>query len=195
MVASEADRILFVASIGATLQHFVQPLAAALERDGFETIAAAGDMAKVPGFSRSYELPSFRRRGPREAASAFRRLSEIVRLEQPDLLHLHTPPAMVLGRIAAKRNGVRSVAVAHGSFLEPRGWQSVVYASVEGALGHLSTFTVTENEEDAKFYRRVAGKRQVSVAPVGGVGLDLDRLAAAIRSPERVAEAPSVVAV
>ena len=116
-------------------------------------------------------------------------------LEQPDLLHLHTPPALMLGRLAAKRHGVRSVAVIHGTFLEPRGWRSVVYASMEGLLGHSSISTVTVNEEDAKFYRRLAGKRPVSVAPVGGLGLDLDRLSAAFRSPDRIAAAPSVVVV
>lgn len=195
MAARQVHRILFVASIGATLQYFVQPLAAALERDGFETIAAAGDIDNLTNFSRSYALPFFRRRGAREVASAFQRLSDIVRVEQPDLVHLHTPPALVIGRLAAKRHRVPSVAVAHGSFLEPRGWRSLVFASVEGVLGHSSVSTVTVNEEDAKFYRRVAGRRSVSVAPVGGIGLEVDRLTAAIRSPDRVAESPSIVVV
>jgi glycosyltransferase involved in cell wall biosynthesis len=118
-----------------------------------------------------------------------------VALEEPDLLHLHTPPALVIGRVAAQRHGVRSVAVAHGSFLEPYGWRSMVYGSVEGVLGRASAATVTENEEDAEFYRRIAGQRPVSVAPVGGIGMDLDRLAAALRSPQRVAPQPSVVVV
>jgi glycosyltransferase involved in cell wall biosynthesis len=99
----------------------------------------------------------------------------------------------VLGRLAAKRHGVRSVAVAHGSFLEPYGWRALVYASVEGVLGRLSAATVTENDEDAAFYRRIAGARPVSVAPVGGIGMESDRLVQALQSPERVAPPPSVV--
>jgi glycosyltransferase involved in cell wall biosynthesis len=194
-MAPRPPRILFVANIGATLRNFVEPLAARLEQEGFETVAAAGDMCALRGFTRSYELPPFRRRGPREVARALRRLSDIVGMEQPDLVHLHTPPALVLGRMASARHGVRSVAVAHGSFLEPRGWRSAVYGLVEAAMARISTMTVTENQEDAAFYRRVAGKQRVLVAPVGGIGLDLDRLGTALRAPDRVTGKPSVVVV
>jgi glycosyltransferase involved in cell wall biosynthesis len=57
----------------------------------------------------------------------------------------------------------------------------------------VSALTVTVNDEDAAFYRRVARRESVSVAPVSGMGLDVARLTAALRSPVRLADNPSVV--
>jgi glycosyltransferase involved in cell wall biosynthesis len=188
-------RILFLASIGMTLRQFVEPLAARLRADGFETIAAAADLGSLQSFDRTYELPQFRRRGPAAVLHAYLALTDVVRRERPVLLHLHTPPALVLGRLAGRQFRIPSVAVAHGSFLGPFGGRAIAYAAIEGALARLADHTATENAEDAAFYQRWAGARPVDVAPVGGLGLDLSRLDAAARRPRRIAAPPSVLVV
>jgi glycosyltransferase involved in cell wall biosynthesis len=188
-------RVLFIASIGATLRAFVAPLAQGLRSLGVETIAAAGDIdADLDGFDRTYKLPTFRRGGPAAVVRAFRCLFDITRAEKPSLLHLHTPPALVLGRVVAWSLGIPSIAVAHGSFLEPKGLRSFVYATLEMSLCKASVATVTENEEDADFYRRFARSGSVFVAPVGGIGIDLAKIESA-RSSTVTSTSPSIVVV
>ncbi len=196
VIARVGKRILFVASIGTTLRLFVAPLARSLRDAGFETIAAAGASdADLDGFDRSHPLPAFRRGGPTAVVQAYRRLRKIAILEKPSLLHLHTPPALILGRLVARSLGIPSIAVAHGTFLEPKGPRSLVYAMLETALGRASAATVTENDEDADFYRRFARTDTVVVAPVGGIGIDLARIESARRSPAARTSSPSIVVV
>jgi glycosyltransferase involved in cell wall biosynthesis len=187
------DRVLFMASIGTTLRLFVAPLARSLRDEGIETIAVAGGVdGQLDGFDRTYSLPPFRRRA-RSVLGAYRRLKEIVGNEKPDLLHLHTPPALVLGRLAGRACNVPSVAVAHGSFLQPLGVRSTIYIALESLLGRLSVGTVTENVEDGRFYGRVARRGTVSVAPVGGIGIDPARIQVALRHPAAHPSGPAVV--
>ncbi len=191
-----ARRVLFVASIGATLRLFVAPIARSLRAEGIESIAAAGNLeGELAGFDRTYELPSFRRGSAVAVLRAYRCLRAIAVSETPDLLHLHTPPALVLGRLAARSLGIPSVAVAHGSFLEPWGARSVLYATLESTLCRLSAATITENDEDARFYKRFARAGTVAVAPVGGIGIDLKRVEAAKIQPLSQGSSPSIVVV
>ena len=191
-----SKRVLFVASIGTTLRLVVAPLARSLRGIGVETIAASGALdADLDGFDRSHRLPAFRRGGPGAVIQAYRRLRKIAILEKPSLMHLHTPPALVIGRLVARSLGIPSIAVAHGTFLEPKGLRSLVYATLETALGRASAATVTENDDDADFYRRFARPGTVFVAPVGGIGIDLARIESARRRPAIRTSSPSIVAV
>lgn len=190
-----AERIVFFASVGITLRHVVAELAAEMRTLGYETIGVAGSMVDLEGFDSLYELPSFRRRGPADIGRAYRSLEQIVRELRPTLLHVHTPFALVLGRIAARRIGVPSLAVAHGTLLRPLGIRSLIYATSEAPIAHLAEATICENEEDARFYRKFCRRDSVSVAPVGGLGLDIDRLDLARASAVRMAPWPSIAVV
>lgn len=188
-------RVLFVASIGRTLKGFVSPLARALREHGYETVAASGAMEDMPAFNRTHELPPFRRSGPVAVLRALRTLDDVVRYEKPSLLHLHTPPALVLGRLVARRHNIPCIAVVHGTFLEPLGRRAVIYAGVEAVIARTATATVAVNDDDARFYRRVTRANSVLVAPVGGMGIDIQRIRSAISSPLRTAPFPSILTV
>jgi glycosyltransferase involved in cell wall biosynthesis len=66
---------------------------------------------------------------------------------------------------------------------------------LETALGRISAATVTENDEDGDFYRRFARPGTVSVAPVGGIGIDLARIESARRRPAARTSPQSIVVV
>jgi glycosyltransferase involved in cell wall biosynthesis len=191
--ATDGRPILFVASVGTTLGAFVAPLARSLQSSAMPCVAAAGSLASVDGFDRHHELPGFRRAGPLRVLEAYRRLYEVARAETPCLLHLHSPPALVLGRLVARRLKIQSVAVVHGTFLEPASYRGAVFAATEAVLARLATRTAVLNEDDARFYRRFALPGSVSVAPVGGMGIDLTRMRAAMAQPVAIAPSPSIV--
>jgi glycosyltransferase involved in cell wall biosynthesis len=71
----------------------------------------------------------------------------------------------------------------------------LVYSLLETAVGRASAATVTENDEDAEFYRRFARPGTVFVAPVGGIGIDLTRIESARRRPAKRVSSPSIVVV
>jgi glycosyltransferase involved in cell wall biosynthesis len=171
--------VVFVAAVGMTLAQFVRPLSIAARADGWRTVAIAQGATSSTGFDATYDLPDFRRRGPFALRIAYSELSRILAIEKPDLVHLHSPIAVALGRIAARRRGVHSVAVIHGTFLSPFTAWTLPYAAAEIALARLSSATVTLNEEDCYFYQRLARARRVVKAPVGGMGIDMRRLRAA----------------
>jgi len=186
---------MFMASIGASLKHFVSPLAREMQRMGYETLGVAGDMVPMDGFNSLHELPAFRRRGLRGVFRAQGRLRQLLRDHRPTLLYVQTPPALVLGRLAARSARIPSVAAVHGTFLEPFGLRTLIYASLEAILARLSSVTVCVNEEDAGFYRRVGAASMVLMAPVGGIGLDFSRLSPAAARPVRIAPWPAIVVV
>jgi glycosyltransferase involved in cell wall biosynthesis len=192
---SPRPSIFFVASIGETLRYFVAPLAEYVQRCGFDTVGIASGVGEIGGFTHTVELPAYRRRGAHSTLRAYMALNEAILTRRPCLLHLHTPPALAIGRIAGLRTRTPTLAVAHGSFLGTRDRRGLMYVTAESSLAWLSRRTVTENAEDAQFYGRFARPRSVDVAPVGGLGLDLARLRRACLNPKRLAAAPCVVVV
>ena len=165
--------MVFVASIAPTLAHFVTPVARALQAQGWETIAVAQGVGSLDGFDRVYDLPPFRRGGLRAHLAAFRVLRRVLLREAPDIAHLHTPAAVALGRLAAVNARVPSIAVVHGTFLEPRSLRGVLFAAAEAPFAWLSSRTVVVNGDDARFYRRVCRRGSVKQAPAGGAGVDV----------------------
>ena len=164
--------ILFVTAIAVTLETFVVPIAESLHDRGWTTIAAANGASRVEGFDSAVDLPAFRREGILAHIGAFWALVRTIRTVKPDVMHLNTPAAVVIGRLAGAITRVPSVSVIHGTFLEPRSWLTVAYGLVESLSARMSRVTVVLNEDDARFYRRVCGKGRILMAPAGGAGVD-----------------------
>lgn len=78
---------------------------------------------------------------------------EFFKTEKPDIVHVHTPVAAVLGRIAAKLAGVPNIVyTAHGFYFHDN-MKSLVYkltVNIEKYMAKLFTdFLFTQSEEDA----------------------------------------------
>jgi glycosyltransferase involved in cell wall biosynthesis len=127
----------------------------------------------LDGFDRVYDLPPFRRRGPRPHLAAFRVLRQVLAREVPDVAHLQTPAAIALGRLAAASVRVPSISVVHGTFLEPRSQRAALFALAEVPFAWVSRRTVVLNGDDARFYRRLCHRGSVTQAPAGGAGVDV----------------------
>ena len=166
-----APTIVFVSTVAETAMRFVAPLAECLREGGWETVAVAQGAIELGGFDRTYELPAFRRRGIRRNLAALVAIERVLVKESPAVVHLHTPGAVALGRIAALRAGVPSISVIHGTFLGMTSWRGLLFALAELPFAWSSRRTVVMNSEDARFYRRISRKGAVVIAPVGGLGV------------------------
>ena len=104
-------KICQLCAVDFTFYRFLLPLAEAEIAAGHEVVAvcahgplverirAVGIRVETVGFSR--DLVST------DHIAAYQRLVELFRAERFDMVHVHTPVAAFIGRLAAKRAGVR----------------------------------------------------------------------------------------
>lgn len=111
-----------------------------------------------------------------------------LRKERFALVHVHTPTASVLGRIAAWLTGVPNVLyTAHGfHFFQGAPWRNwLLYYPLERWLSRITDVLITINEEDYARARRFPVRWQV--VRVNGVGVPETWYAMPEWSPERTA--------
>lgn len=182
MARSGSASVLFLAPLGATLEGFVAPVSRALRPYGLRPVAVAGRGSVPPSLHRSFdavhEVAPFRRAGLRNLARAGRDLARIVREERVDLLHLHTPYAVAVGRVVARVTRTPHVAVVHGTLFGAPGRAGQLFSVIETVSARLTPTYVTLNPDDQEIYRRLAPRSRVHYAPCGGAGVDAERLRA-----------------
>jgi glycosyltransferase involved in cell wall biosynthesis len=93
---------------------------------------------------------------PVEDARAVLEIAKLMRRVKPDLVHIHSSKAGVVGRVAARLAGVRVVFTAHGwAFAEGASWKrKLVAVPTEFALGRLADHIITVSEADLRLALR-----------------------------------------
>lgn len=109
---------------------------------------------------------------------AFRQTCDLIKREKIDIIHCNTPVGGLIGRLAGKKCGVKTVIYqSHGFHFYKRAplknW--MIYYPIERLLAHLTDYLLTINEEDytnaCKFHLRKGGKIFTTL----GVGLNTSR--------------------
>ncbi len=174
-------KICELCAVDFTLYHFLLALMQEMVRTGHEVagvsadgplldeVRAAGLRVEVVPFSRSYNLASHLR--------AYRALIELFRRERFDMVHVHTPVAALIGRIAARRAGVpRIVYTAHGFYFHDRmAWpRRATFIALEWLAGRVTDVLFTQAREDAETARRLGLCRGGVVEAIGN-GVDPGR--------------------
>jgi len=178
-------KILQVCAVDFTLYHFLAPLIRALGQRGHEVVAACADgplagrlrsegfrIEAIPFSRRMLALPSHWR--------ALRELQALIERERFDLVHVHTPVAALLGRIAAWRARCpRIVYTAHGFYFHEHmpAWRRWFWIALEWLAGRVTDTLLTQAEEDAQTARRLQLARG-TIAAIGN-GVDPARFFAA----------------
>jgi glycosyltransferase involved in cell wall biosynthesis len=117
-------------------------------------------------------------------------LARLVADEDVDLLHLHTPFSIALGRVAGQWAQVPSVSVVHGTPLDQTGAGPRVFSAVERRMASHSSRIVTLNAEDFEAYRQFAPDVPVTLAPGGGAGVALPFVTGARASTTSPSDGP-----
>ncbi|MDA0734738.1 MAG: glycosyltransferase family 4 protein [Chloroflexi bacterium] len=149
-------RVLQFCARDVTVQKLLLPLIDRLTGDGFEVVSACTPGRYTPDLiEQGYALRAVevdRRFSPRSNAKSVWDLYRLLRREHFDVVHVHTPVAAAVGRVAAKMAGVPIILyTAHGFYhhenMRWRTRQACVWA--ERILGKATHTLMTQSQEDA----------------------------------------------
>lgn len=173
-------KIAFVATVYRHLEAFHLPCMNMLREQGHEVHACARPdhgrngivEQKITCHDISFDRNPYHFRNFRALLQLFKRF----RREQFQLVHVHTPVAGILGRIAAKLAGVPCVIyTAHGfHFYQGSPWASwLLYYPLERLLARWTDDLIVMNQEDYENAKSFRIRRQLLHMP--GVGVDVSR--------------------
>lgn len=187
-------KVLFVASVYAHLVAFHIPFMQLLQRRGYEVHAAAaqddckcrilsdlGVVCRNVPFSRSPFSPV--------NAAAYRSLKQLLLDEHYELVHLHTPVAAFLGRLAAAASNQKHVLyTAHGFHFYRKAplvnW--LLYYPSEKLAARWTDGLIVMNHEDFMLGERLGFRPGQDLFHVHGVGVDLRTYSGPAREESRL---------
>jgi len=174
-------RILHVCAIGATAQGLLLPQIDYFLARGLEVEIACSPDSTVECLQNQgylvYPVQINRKISPILNLNSILKLAQLMRQRRYDLVHVHTPIAAVLGRIAAKLAGIpRIVYTAHGFPFHDRSSpnQYRFYFTVEKLSALITNLILTQNREDVETAcnLRLCSPEKVKYL---GNGIDMDR--------------------
>lgn len=174
-------KVCQLCAVDFTLQNFLLPLVDGMKEAGWEVVSVCSDGPAVQGLrERGYRIETVsiaRSMNPLRHPRTVVDLVRLFRRERFDVVHVHTPVAALLGRLAARIAGVPLVVyTAHGFYFhdEMPGWKRRLFVALEKLGGRWTDLLFTQSEEDAK-----AGVEEKIMAPAHiqaiGNGVDVAR--------------------
>jgi glycosyltransferase involved in cell wall biosynthesis len=174
-------KICQLCAVDFTLFHFLLPLMEAERLAGHEVVGVCAPgpwSAEVAGRGFRVEAVPFERSlGLARHRAAYRALLALFARERFDLVHVHTPIAALLGRLAARRAGVpRVVYTAHGFYFHEHMalHKRLAFVALEWLGGRATDVLFTQAEEDALTARRLHLCRGGVIEAIGN-GVDPTR--------------------
>jgi len=152
---SEQKRILHICAVGFTVKNLLLPQINYFLSQGLSVETACSPGPEVEKLQQQgyiiHPIQIDRRIAPGSNLNTIYQLRKLIAQQRYDLVHVHTPIASVLGRMAAKLAGVkRIIYTAHGFYfhddMSPNQYR--FYHSVERGAGWLTDLILTQSSED-----------------------------------------------
>ncbi len=174
-------KLLIVTTVPATLESFLLPYAAHLRSKGWRVDAlAAGATSSgtcAQAFDQVWDATWSRNPLAMRGLLGIKHVRRLLETEHYDVVHVHTPVAAFLTRLAAarlRRKGLRVVYTAHGlHFLKGQKlWRNAPYLALERVAGRWTDRLVVINEEDFQAARRHRLVPDDRLVRMHGIGVD-----------------------
>jgi glycosyltransferase involved in cell wall biosynthesis len=194
-LASRTDRagarlsVLFIATVDSHIWYFHMPHMQLLRDMGYEVEVAAApagfaERIRAEGYD-VHVVPFSRNPLSVRNIAAYCTLRRLMQNRRYVMVHVHTPVAGFLGRLAARRQGVPHIIyTAHGFHFHRHGswWSNRLYYSLEKMASHWMDTLVTINREDFAVACSDFARGRAKVVYIPGVGTDCSRFAPATPS-------------
>lgn len=183
-------KVLFVATVYTHLAAFHIPFMRLLQSWGYEVHAAASraeghkEEVEAAGVT-CWDIPFARSPVSPKNLTAYRKLKGLLSRERFDLIHVHTPMAAWLGRLAARRTRQGPVLyTAHGfHFYKGAPWHYwLFYYTAERIAARWTDGLIVMNGEDLARAKKMGFREGENLFYVHGVGVDFDRFGPANES-------------
>ena len=150
-------KVCQLCAVDFTLKKFLLPLIDGMQREGWQVTAVCSDGPFVPALrERGYAIetvPIARSMNPLAALRSMMALVRLFRRERFDVLHVHTPVAALIGRLAARIAGIPLVVyTAHGFYFHeemPRR-KRLLFVALERFAGLFTDLLFSQSAEDAE---------------------------------------------
>lgn len=150
-------KICQLCAVDFTLKFFLLPLIDGMHHRGWQVVSVCSDGPYVPEMRENgYRIETCTISRSMNPFLAMRSLVALVRLfrrERFDVLHVHTPIAALIGRIAASVVGIPLVVyTAHGFYFHegmPR-WKRSLFVALERFGGLMTDLLFSQSSEDAE---------------------------------------------
>ena len=174
-------KILHICAIGATAEVLLLPqINYLLSRNLAVEIACSSNQGVEKLQKQGYTVHPVqidRRISPVLNLKTIYQLTKLIRQQQYDLVHVHTPIAAVLGRIAAKLAGVKAIVyTSHGLPFHDRSSpkEYTLYSNVEKFAALFTDLILSQNYEDIATAKKLGLCPPEKIAYLGN-GVDIDR--------------------
>ena len=179
-VGGSPPRILMVTTVSTTLRAFLLPIAQRYRSLGWRVDAMAAGADTDPSIARHFDVTH----GIAWARNPFslgnlavmRRIREVVRVGAYDIVHVHTPIAAFVTRLALRREKSATVVyTAHGFHAHPGGARlsNAFFRWIERRAARWTDYLVVMNEHDAALAQRDGLAQAGRLAHHPGIGVDV----------------------
>ncbi len=174
-------KVCQLCAVDFTLKNFLLPLIDGMRREGWQVTAVCSDGPFVDDLRlRGYAIhtiPIARSMNPLAALRSTFALVRLFRRERFDVVHVHTPVAALIGRVAARFVGIPLVIyTAHGFYFHnemPR-WKRKLFVALERFGGRFTDLLFSQSSEDAADAVREGIAPAARVLAIGN-GVDVSR--------------------
>jgi glycosyltransferase involved in cell wall biosynthesis len=183
-VRPRAPSLLIVATVENFLRDFLLPYARHYRAQGWRVDALAGSDEThsecAPAFDHMWDMDDWGR-SPRPAAlrAQLRRVREVVGSGRYDIVHMHTPIAAFVTRLALRDNGgpegATLIYTVHGFHFLPNKVTpaGVAYLAAEKLASRWTDELITINEADRRAAERYRLIKPGHLHPMPGIGIDI----------------------
>ncbi len=172
--------MLQLCAVGFTVEKLLLPLIDEMSKIYDVRVVCSRDDISDKLKSKGYKIDNInidREINPLKNIKTVIRLYRYMKSEKFDIVHVHTPVAGILGRIAAKMAGVPVVVyTAHGFYFHDnmKSLKKNLFIAVEKIGGRLSDYIFTQSAEDCRTAvdKKIMDKSKISVI---GNGVDVEK--------------------
>jgi glycosyltransferase involved in cell wall biosynthesis len=189
-------RLLLVTTVPLTIEAFLLPLVSRMRERGWEVDGLAAGLTAMPvsrSLDRAFDAAWSRDpvRSAFSAPSTLQTVRGLVRHRRYDVVHVHTPVAGFLTRLALRRvrgSTPRVIYTAHGFHFHPHGgrWANALAFALEWFAARWTDTLIVTNQHDLVEAQRLPIDAE-RVIHIPGVGIDTDFYDPALVSDEAIA--------